>query len=258
MDLPMFRDVLDTILRIDSSRRGKSVIYLSGGEPLIHPDISQMVDQSCRRFDRVNILTNGIGVVDVLPGLLPYQEKLCVQVSLDGDQVTNDAIRGIGAYDAALAALHALKQNRLQHWISYTVCQTNRHCYEEILDVACATNSHFNNVTPYTGDPELMLAYPEWKEFKYRFKRYAMQLGLEMSHGPNSCGFNYDCGAFFGGVTVSPDGTLAGCARVNETVGGYRDMERHLRTRPRSIHETCMKARWGKLANFRMLTRLEG
>jgi MoaA/NifB/PqqE/SkfB family radical SAM enzyme len=257
MDLQMFRDVLQTILRIDPSRRGQSVIYLSGGEPLIHPDILQMVDESCRQFDRVNILSNGIGVVGALPRLLPFRDKLCVQVSLDGDQATNDAIRGVGAYDAAVAALHALKQNGLQHWISYTVCESNRQCYERILDVARATDSQFNNVTPYTGEPELMVGYLEWKEFKYRLQRYAGQLGLQTGHGPNSCGFNYDCGAFYGGVTVNPDGTLAGCARVNEVVGSYRDMQRHLRDRPRSMHETCMKARWGEIRNFRLLTRIE-
>jgi MoaA/NifB/PqqE/SkfB family radical SAM enzyme len=258
MDLHTFRDVLDTSLRIDPSRRGQSVVYLSGGEPLIHPEFQAILAEACRRFERVTVLTNGIGVGAALPDLLPHRDRLCIQVSLDGDRATNDAIRGAGSFDAAVAALHALDQHGLRHWLSYTVSQTNRHCYQEILEVARATRSHCNNVTPYTGDPGLMLDYHEWKEFKFHFERMRKQIGLELTHSPNCCGFNYDCGAFSGGVTVNPDGSLAGCARMNEPVGDFRDMALHLRDRSRSIHETCMKATWGKLGNFRFLARLEG
>jgi hypothetical protein len=44
---------------------------------------------------------------------------------------------------------------------------------------------------------------------------------------------------------------------MKQTAGRYQDMQRHLRTRPQSMHEACMQAKWGQLRNFRLLTRLE-
>jgi mycofactocin biosynthetic radical S-adenosylmethionine protein MftC len=258
MDVTTFSDVLATILAIDERRRHPTVVYLGGGEPLIHPDFPTLLAEACQRVPQVNLLTNGIGVVPLLPTLLRHRDKLCVQVSIDGGRVINDRIRGAGTFDAAVAALVALHRQGVRHWLSYTVSLTNWVDYEEILDVARSTGSHLNNVTPYTGDPALMLSYRQWKELKYRFERTAERMGWKPAHGPSCCGFNYRCAAFCDGITVNPDGTLAGCARVPETVGSYRSLTRHLRDDRPWMHETCMKAAWGGVQNFNLLTRLEG
>jgi len=257
MTFELFREVVDAIVTVAASRKGRSVIYLSGGEPLLHPDFLPMLDYAISRFDRVNLLTNGLKVADAIPELLPYRDKLCIQVSLEGDQHTNDAIRGPGVYEKASRALHLLDEHGFIHWMSYSVSEANKHRFESIIDLAKATRSFFNNVTPYTGEPELMLSYEKWKEFKYCYERYGRKLGLDMSHGPNCCGFNYACGAFVEGITVNPEGTVAGCARMNQPVGTYRDMAYFVKDHARSIHETCMSAKWGGISNFRWLTRLE-
>jgi MoaA/NifB/PqqE/SkfB family radical SAM enzyme len=256
MDVAMFSDVLATILALDETRRHPTVLYLSGGEPLIHPDFPALLGKACQCADQVNVLTNGIGVVDLLPTLTQHRDRICVQVSLDGGRAINDAIRGVGAFDAALAALQALQQQGLRHWLSYAVSSINWQCYDDVLEVARATGSKLNNVTPYTGDPSLMLSYRQWKEFKFRFEAAAKRIGHQPAHGPNCCGFNYRCAAFCDGVTVNPDGSLAGCARLPVTVGGYREMALHLRESRPWMNETCMTT-WGKLPNFEILTRLE-
>jgi len=257
MDFSLFKDVLQVIKQVKKNEHNMSVIYLSGGEPLLHPDFFDFLEYCFSQFDRVSILTNGILVKKYIRELLPYREKLCVQVSLDGDEAINNLIRGKGVYAKVVEALTILNKNQLKHWISYTVSQLNKDCYKDILTVAKKTCSYFNNVTPYVGDAEQMLDYFEWKEFKYNYEKYGRELGMEMSHGPNCCGFNYHCGAFFGGVTINPDGTLAGCARINNIKGYYYNMSNLILSSPLSIAETCMKAKWGAINNFDFITRLE-
>jgi MoaA/NifB/PqqE/SkfB family radical SAM enzyme len=258
MDLMMFRDILDTIgASVDKARRHRIVLYLSGGEPLIHPEFAAFLAVACARAHQVNVLTNGAELVRWLPTLERLREKVCIQVSLDGGRIVHDAIRGPGTFDGAVAALHALDRYQLRHWLSYTVSRINWHCHEEVLQVARATQSYVNNVTPYTGDPTLMLDYLEWKEFKYRFDRTAMQMGHQPAHSPNCCGYNYWCAAFHDGLTINPDGSLSGCARLSESVGSYREMSRYLHRQKKLMHETCMNAAWGKIANFALLSRLE-
>jgi MoaA/NifB/PqqE/SkfB family radical SAM enzyme len=253
----MFVDVISTIRTKIKVDHGLSVIYLSGGEPLLHPDIFKMIDFTIDQFDRVSILTNGILVSQYIDRLKVYKDKLCVQVSLDGNRKINEKIRGKGVYDRAVEALTALNQNQIRHWISYTVSQLNKSCYQDILNIARQTQSMFNNVTPYTGDPDQMLGYFEWKEFKYGYEKYARRIQLENSHGPHCCGFSYICGAFHNGITIHPDGSLAGCARLNDIKGHYSEMEKFVGSERQSISETCMKAKWGEIPQFDLLTRLE-
>lgn len=258
MDFAMFKDVLNTIRQIKRPRDPMSVIYLSGGEPLLHPRFFEFLEHCFSQFDRVSILTNGILVPKCIKQFTPYREKLCVQISLDGDEHINDQIRGQGVYSKVVHALNVLKDHDIRHWISYTVSQVNKHCYPDVLRVARDTDSLFNNVTPYVGEPDQMLDYFEWKEFKYRYEKQARELEMELAHSPNCCGFNYNCGAFYSGVTVNPDGSTAGCARINNVKGHYRDMRQFLLPRSLSITETCMREKWGDIQPFNLIHSLEG
>ena len=257
MSFPVFKDMLKTIRQVKGQDDQMSVIYLSGGEPLLHPRFFEFLKHCFAQFDRVSILTNGILVPKSIKRFTPYREKLCVQISLDGDEPVNDQIRGQGVYKKAVHALNVLNDHNIRHGISYTVSQVNKHCYPDILRVARETDSLFNNVTPYVGDPKQMLDYFEWKEFKYLYDKYAQELGMAMAHSPNCCGFNYNCGAFFSGVTVNPDGSTARCARINNVKGHYTDMQKFLLPRPLSIIETCMREKWGGIQQFDVIHSLE-
>jgi MoaA/NifB/PqqE/SkfB family radical SAM enzyme len=257
MSYQMFVDVISMIRTKINVDHGLSVIYLSGGEPLLHPDIFKMIDFTFTQFDRVSILTNGILVPRYVDRLKDFKDKLCVQVSLDGNSYINDKIRGKGVFDQAVEALTVLNRNQIRHLISYSVSQLNKSCYKDVLSVAKQTHSIFNNVTPYTGDSDQMLSYFEWKEFKYGYKKYARHIQLENSHGPQCCGFTYVCGAFNSGITINPDGSLAGCARLNNIKGHYSEMEKFVGSETLSMSETCMKAKWGDIQQFDLLTRLE-
>ncbi|MDD3136188.1 MAG: hypothetical protein PHF64_06775, partial [Methanoregula sp.] len=49
------------------------------------------------------------------------------QVSVDGDKVTHDFIRGDGSYEKAVQALNILRENNIPHSISFTINKQNVH-----------------------------------------------------------------------------------------------------------------------------------
>jgi MoaA/NifB/PqqE/SkfB family radical SAM enzyme len=259
MPFAMVERIVDQIGTMGNTDGEGATVYLSGGEPFLHPDILKIIDyiRSAGFIDRINVLTNGVLIGPYIPALRDHASRCAVQVSIDGDRKVHDAIRGEGTYLLSKQSLYALNEAGIVHWISYTVSRNNAGCCKAVLDLAKATGSRFNNVTPYTGDPEMMLTYPEWKEFKYRYTGYAAEIGLSPSLGARCCGFKYRCGAYTGGLTINPDGTATGCARQNRSEGTYDNLLALMRNEEELINATCMHASWSHEPHFDLITRLE-
>jgi len=259
MNRQMISCLLEQIKKIKPKHNDKTIVYLSGGEPLLHPEFESILEMVCSQnyIDQVHVLSNGTLVHKWLDTFLKYQSKLGIQVSVDGDQQINDDIRGQGTYAKACDALHTLNSLEIPHWISYTVSKTNMHCFKDILALALNTHSINNNVTPYTGEIQQMLSYEEWKEFKYDFIKYAADFGLKNPHGTHACGFTYQCGANANGITINPDGTITGCARDNRVKGDYENIEKIITSEEQLMNETCMRSAWGSINNFSLKIRLE-
>jgi uncharacterized radical SAM superfamily Fe-S cluster-containing enzyme len=78
-----FRIILDGLLRTE---RQIDVLNLSGGEPLLHPDLLSLVDEALSRPEiiRVSISTNGLKLLET-PGLLQELHERDVVISLQFD-----------------------------------------------------------------------------------------------------------------------------------------------------------------------------
>ncbi len=100
---------------------GTRRFYLTGGEPLIRPDAVELAEAILTDPEaELAILTNGIPLVGKRLGALAKLDgsRLRLQVSLDGaTAATNDAVRGEGAFDAAVAGI----RNALDVGLSVTL-----------------------------------------------------------------------------------------------------------------------------------------
>lgn len=82
------------------------VLLLSGGEPLLRPDIMDIIAYARKRGIRVTISTNGTLIDRPMSKELKGLGVSYVGISLDGIGATNDRFRGqTGAYDRALAGI---------------------------------------------------------------------------------------------------------------------------------------------------------
>lgn len=90
---------------------GRPYFELFGGEPLLYPDIAEVVDLVGRSGCGLGIPTNGTLLerfTDVLVGEAPIR----VWVSLDGPEEVNDRQRGQGVFERAVGGLEALRAER--------------------------------------------------------------------------------------------------------------------------------------------------
>jgi 12,18-didecarboxysiroheme deacetylase len=112
------------------------VILFSGGEPLMRPDILDLIKHARSRGVRAVISTNGTLIKPDLAAKLKDVELSYVGVSLDGLQETNDRFRGIpGAFDQALAGIRTCLSAGIKVGLRFTMNRLNAKEIPGIFDL---------------------------------------------------------------------------------------------------------------------------
>ena len=106
-----------------------ATLAITGGEPTLHPDFDTIAQESCICFKNIVLTTNGIFPEHKLKRLaeLTQNPNFYIQVSLDGDEVSHDEIRGKGTYNKTIKSIIELcnlcRNNSIS--ISTTVSKLN-------------------------------------------------------------------------------------------------------------------------------------
>ncbi|MDH7569363.1 MAG: radical SAM protein, partial [Armatimonadota bacterium] len=109
------------------TRAGRPILVLSGGEPLIRPDIFRIARYATEQGLVVSLATNGTLVTPALAARVKEAGIRRASVSIDGaDAATHDAFRALpGSFDAALRGLGYLRQAGVEVQINTTVARHN-------------------------------------------------------------------------------------------------------------------------------------
>ena len=84
-------------------------INIGGGEPMIRRDFFEIIEHSINNSIGVKFSTNGAYIDADNARRLAAMDYLDIQISLDGtNAATNDAVRGAGSFDVAIAAMDNL------------------------------------------------------------------------------------------------------------------------------------------------------
>lgn len=112
-------------------------IHFTGGEPLLHPQIDQILRFFIEKKDLFwfGIMSNGTLLKPKLLLLLKKLPLKAFQVSLDGDEAVHDGIRGKGNYRKVLKALDILHLFGISTRVSFTANQANYHLFPKIAQV---------------------------------------------------------------------------------------------------------------------------
>lgn len=88
-------------------------LSISGGEPLLHPDVVDILRDAHERGFRTLLATNGTLLSEELvKRISPYVRYY--QISVDGDKPAHEAVRGAGSYEAAFRGIGQLCSQGLQ------------------------------------------------------------------------------------------------------------------------------------------------
>ena len=130
----------------EAAELGCRIFALTGGEPLFHPEISQILNGLLAIPDaHVVILTNGLLIAELLAGDYDLS-RVHLQVSVDGLSGQHDAIRGNGTFATLRAQLLLLKERQLPFTLSMCVERGNLQDMAELVDFAAevgASNLHY-------------------------------------------------------------------------------------------------------------------
>jgi len=133
-------------------------LVLTGGEPLLHPELFDIVRRAKQRGFGINVTSNGTTLARDAARL--GRERVdSLSVSIDGREATHDALRGAaGAYRRAVEGMHALRREAPQVALSVYAVATNRNAAElgDVLDLARDLGADFN-FWPVNGAPALYL-----------------------------------------------------------------------------------------------------
>ncbi len=84
-------------------------VNIGGGEPTIRSDFFELIEYCVDSGVGVKFSTNGSRITPAAAKRLSGNDYIDIQISLDGaDRATNDAVRGDGSWDMAIAAMDNL------------------------------------------------------------------------------------------------------------------------------------------------------
>lgn len=143
---------------------GLQTIKLTGGEPLIHPDITGILGYIRDQETGLVLETNGIAMTPEIAGLVSECRKPFCSVSIDGTSRTHDTIRGVkGSFEDACRGAKYISDAGVPLQIIMTVMRANRDEINDVVSLATdlgAESIKFNFVQP-TERGELMHARGE-------------------------------------------------------------------------------------------------
>ena len=120
---------------------GVPVLILSGGEPLLRPDIYDISARAKAMGFYVGLSTNGTLIDEAAADRIAAIGYDYVGISLDGIGEVHDRFRGMeGSFDASLAAVRRLRARAVKVGLRFTMTMDNAQNLAPLLDLAEAEN----------------------------------------------------------------------------------------------------------------------
>jgi SynChlorMet cassette radical SAM/SPASM protein ScmF len=153
LPLELFKQAIEEAMPL-----GLSGVKLTGGEPLLHPNLLDMLRFLKQKRLKLTLETNGLLYTQEIAAEISKLDEPFVSISLDGaDAATHDKIRGVkGAFSKATAAVRNLSDCGLKPQVIMSVMQSNVDQLEGVIKLAedlGATSVKFNIIQP-TGRGE--------------------------------------------------------------------------------------------------------
>ena len=221
--------------------------YITGGDPILHPEFWQLLELLHNHDIRFTILGNPFHLNDQVCQKLKWYGCEKYQLSLDGLRETHDWFRKPGSYDCTLEKIGCLNRAGIKSVIMTTVSKTNREEVPGIIDAVVEAGADifaFARYVPSGGELDTSMTGLEYRELlatcDAKFKAYKAE-GCETFFNKKDhlwTLYEYEIGEFkipenvdpnmiYGGcncanchMTILPTGDIYACRRVAESKVG--------------------------------------
>ena len=129
-------DTDEAIRFVESIAPLKPMLILSGGEPLLRPDLFTIIRHAVSLGIRVSLASNGTLITPQLAEEIADSGVSRVSISLDGaDAAMHDLVRGQGSFEQSMRGIENLR-GRVDFQINFTVSRTNQSELTSMFDLA--------------------------------------------------------------------------------------------------------------------------
>jgi SynChlorMet cassette radical SAM/SPASM protein ScmF len=151
---------LFTAILAEAKPLGLTSVKLTGGEPLLHPQVARLLEAIRREELGLIIETNGVLLTPVLAAEIARAKRPFISVSLDGaDAATHEWVRGVpGSFEAATRAVRLLAEAGLRPQVIFSIMRCNVAQVEAIVRLAEALGAasvKFNLIQPTARGEQL-------------------------------------------------------------------------------------------------------
>ena len=145
-------ELFETAIR-EAKPLGLSGVKLTGGEPLLHPHFTRLLEIIRREELKLTVETNGLLCTPEIAAEIAKSPNRFVSVSIDGtDAATHEGVRGVaGSFEAARQAVRNLVTAGIRPQIIFTVMCINAAQVDAMVRMAeelGAASLKFNVVQP--------------------------------------------------------------------------------------------------------------
>ena len=135
----------------------RPLLILSGGEPLLRPDIYELIRYGSEIGLKMGLGSNGSLIDEVTASKLKDAGIATVSISLDSNNpAQHDEFRGVaGAWEKAVEACMALRKNNVLVQVNTTLTQQNYNQVDDIMALAESIgveNFHLFFLVPTGGE----------------------------------------------------------------------------------------------------------
>jgi radical SAM protein with 4Fe4S-binding SPASM domain len=154
---------------------GASFFGITGGQPFLRKDLLQIISYARKLGLNASIITDG-RLMDRKAFENLVKNEVKISVSIDGGEKTNDAIRGSGAYKAAVSAIRRFSRRNLLNCLVYTFANAgsatnaNLDDMRHVLDLARRYGARwvvFHGFIPYSKDKKNLKADLTPKQYEW-------------------------------------------------------------------------------------------
>jgi len=140
LSLTQIKKIIRDFVTFARSMHLESKITILGGEPLVRDDLLEIliyIDTFREHISYCDLITNGSLLTDNFLKELRAKAPVVslISISLDGDMKTHDAIRGDGAFDAALQAALSARAHGFNIFFITIISRLNHKTIFNLLDL---------------------------------------------------------------------------------------------------------------------------
>lgn len=239
------RGLLDDI----AGRSTETMVVLTGGEPLMRPDLEELLAYGTGLGLSMVVGTNGVALTDKRVQSLKAAGAMGAGISVDSlDPQKHDAFRGLpGAWEKTLNGIEACKRHDLSFQIHFSVTESNADEIPAMIDFARASGARVLNVfflictgrgesmsdiSPVTYErvlEQLVEAQEQSQDLLIRARCAPHYKRIAYQRNPQSTltrAAGYEGGGCLAGIhycRITPEGGVTACPYIPDEEGSIRD-----------------------------------